>query len=101
MIQAECKAAKARFIVAHIPELPDSPVSGRLHSANARAQAEALFSITQELHIETVDLLPGFLERKQKTGERLTFKRDPHWNRSGHRVAAEVLSEYLSSHPAK
>jgi hypothetical protein len=42
-----------------------------------------------------------FLARKSKTGETLTFKNDGHWNSTGHQAVAEVLSDYLSTHPAK
>jgi hypothetical protein len=51
------------------------------------------------LHLETVDLLPGFLDRKAKTGQALTFTLDEHWTSAGHQAAAEVLADYLTSHP--
>ena len=68
--------------------------------ANEKARAATLFSITRALHIETIDLLPDFLACKSKTGETLTFKNDGHWNSTGHQAVAELLSEYLSTHPA-
>src|ERR1035437_5288525 len=102
--QADCEAAKARFIVVHIPcheELSDARASRPNKQANEKARAETLFSITRPSHIETIDLLPGFLARKNKTGETLTFKTDGHWNRTGHQAVAELLTEYLSTPAAK
>jgi len=101
---AECAAAKARFIVAHIPsqeELAEGQVARPNKLANEKARGDTLFAITRALQIETVDLLPGFLARKQKTGETLTFPHDGHWNTTGHQAVAELLSEYLSTHPTK
>jgi lysophospholipase L1-like esterase len=100
--QADCEAAKARFIVTHIPcqeELSEARANRPNKLANEKARAETLFSITRALHIETIDLLPGFLAHKNKTGEMLTFKSDGHWNRTGHQVVAELLSDYFSAHP--
>ena len=51
--------------------------------------------------IETIDLLPAFLARKNKTGERLTFQNDGHWNPTGHQAVAELLSDYLLTHAAE
>jgi lysophospholipase L1-like esterase len=101
--QADCEAAKARFIVAHIPsqeELSESRTQRPNRVANEKARTETLSSITRALHIETIDLLPGFLARKNKTGDTLTFRNDGHWNPTGHQAVAELLSEYLSTHPA-
>ena len=70
--QADCEAAKARFIVVHIPsqeELSESRTKRPNRLANETARTETLFAITRALHIETMDLLPGFLARKSKTGE--------------------------------
>ncbi len=102
--QADCGAAKARFIVVHIPaqvELSEARASRPNKLANEKARTETLFSITRALHIETIDLLPSFLARKSKTGETLTFKTDGHWNSTGHQAVAELLSDHLSTRPAK
>jgi hypothetical protein len=48
-----------------------------------------------------IDLLPPFLARKNKTGERLTFQNDGHWNPNGHLAVAELLADYLVTHSAK
>jgi lysophospholipase L1-like esterase len=102
--QADCKAAKTRFVVVHIPsqeELAEARVDRPNKLANDKARAETLFAITRALHIETVNLLPWFLARKNKTGEIFTFKTDGHWNRTGHQAVAELLSERISSLSAK
>ena len=96
--QADCESARARFVVVHIPsqeELSESRTSRPNKLANEKARAETLFSIARASHIETIDLLPGFLARKNKTGTALTFKTDGHWNSAGHQAVAELLSEYL------
>jgi lysophospholipase L1-like esterase len=102
--QADCEAARARFIVVHIPaqvELSESRAERPNKQANEKARGETMFSITRALRIETIDLLPSFLARKNKTGETLTFTTDGHWNSTGHQAVAELLSEYLSTRPAK
>jgi lysophospholipase L1-like esterase len=102
--QADCEAAKAKFLVIHIPcqeEFSEARVILPNKLANEKAQAETLFSITRALHIEMIDLLPRFLARKNKTGERLTFQNDGHWNPTGHQAVAELLSDYLLTHSAK
>jgi lysophospholipase L1-like esterase len=102
--QADCEAAKARFLVVYIPsqeEFSEARVVLPNKLANEKAQAATLLAITRALHIETIDLLPAFLALKSKTGERLTFEHDGHWNPTGHQAAAELLSDYLSTHAAK
>jgi lysophospholipase L1-like esterase len=102
--QADCEAAKAKFLVVHIPcqeEFSEARVVLPNKLANEKAQADTLFSITRALHIEMIDLLPPFLARKNKTGERLTFRNDGHWNPNGHLAVAELLADYLVTHSAK
>ncbi len=102
--KADCDAAKVRFIVVRIPsqdELAEARVDRPNKLANEKARAETLFAITRALHIETIDLLPGFLARKHRTGETFTFKSDGHWNSTGHQAVAELLSESISTHSAR
>jgi lysophospholipase L1-like esterase len=102
--QADCEAAKAKFLVVQIPtqeELSEARVNLPNKLANKKAQTETLFSIARALHIETIDLLPAFFARKNKTGERVTFKNDGHWNPTGHQAVAELLSDYLLTHSEK
>jgi len=103
-LQADCGAAGVRFVVVHIPsreELGEFRAHRPNKLANEKARGETLFSITRALQIETLDLLPGLLAHKSQTGEPLTFRTDGHWNRTGHQAVAELLAEYLSTHPAK
>ncbi len=102
--QADCEAAKARFIVAHIPvqeEFSEARTQRPNKLANEKARAETLSSITRALHVETIDLLPAFLAHKAKSSQRLTFPNDGHWNSTGHEAVAELLADYLSSHATK
>jgi len=57
-----------------------------------RPQRELGRSLTDE-GIEWVDLLPAFRERGAH--ERLYAPRDTHWNRAGHRLAAEEVLAHL------
>jgi hypothetical protein len=101
-LDKECKALKARFVVAHIPaqtDLKEGLANRPNKAANEQAYGNTLSAIVNSLHLETVELLPGFLARKAKTGQALTFTLDEHWTSAGHQAAAEVLSEYLTSHP--
>ena len=102
--QADCEAANAKFLVVHIPcdeEFSEAKSDRPNKLANEKAQAKTLFAITRALQIETFDLLPAFLARKNKTGERLTFQNDGHWNPTGHQAVAELLSDYLLTHAAE
>ncbi len=102
--QADCAAAKAKFLVVYIPcqeEFSEARVILPNKLANVKAQAETLVAITRALHIELIDLRPPFVARKNQTGERLTFQNDGHWNPTGHQAVAELLSDYLLTHAAK
>ena len=79
--------------------LPSPGLSGPTSWPTKRRGRRPCLPSPARLHIETIDLLPGFLARKNKTGETLTFKTDGHWNRTGHQAVAELLSEYLSTYP--
>lgn len=100
---------KADFILAYIPgqaELSESDIMRPDALANEQAYRKALFSISEALGIQTLDILPYFLEyKKNNNNKTLTFKRDEHWNPAGHRVAAEVISDFIvrkeKKNPAK
>jgi hypothetical protein len=49
--------------------------------------------------IDALDLLPAFRERGRT--ERLYVPRDTHWNRAGHRLAAEELAAHLEHGDAR
>ena len=45
----------------------------------------------QALGYEVIDLQPFFLEHLQRTGDRVDFANDLHWNGTGHAAAAKAL----------
>ena len=52
-----------------------------------------LCEIADALAVTCVDLTPAFLDRSRSVDT--YFHRDPHWNREGHRLAAEEIVKYL------
>ena len=52
-----------------------------------------LCEIADTLAVRCVDLTPAFRDRGRSVDT--YFDRDPHWNREGHRVAAEEIVKYL------
>lgn len=59
-------------------------------------RAKRLTSILVDLGISFLDLSPGFAARGVR--EDAIFNFDSHWNRTGHRWAAELISDYLWQH---
>jgi hypothetical protein len=53
-----------------------------------------LAGLCRRLGIETLDLAPSFSNTRLRTYHRLSS----HWNSRGHRVAAEVLYDYITHH---
>ena len=49
----------------------------------------------QALGYEAIDLDPLFFERYRRNGERFEFVNDPHWNGTGHAVAATAVRGWL------
>jgi hypothetical protein len=96
--ERSCEEKGARFVVAYIPgqsETGDGLGDGYTPEYLA-IYRKVLLSLTDELRIETVDLLPHFLEAKrQGRYERFTFPVDEHWNDEGHTAAAEGISTFL------
>ena len=45
--------------------------------------------------IDVIDLLPGF--RAAAGGDALYYRQNPHWNRAGHRLAAELIAGQWAS----
>lgn len=55
--------------------------------------------ICNELRMTCLDLLPRFAEAAaQRREDPLYYAVDPHWTPAGHRLAAQVLFEFLDSH---
>lgn len=55
---------------------------------------KAILKWCRDNGVECVNPLPRFQELERR-GARLYFDQDPHWNRAGHKAAAEVLADYL------
>jgi hypothetical protein len=51
--------------------------------------------IGERVGIDVIDLLPAFREWAAAGGEPLYLSRDGHWDRSGHRLAARIVSTEL------
>jgi lysophospholipase L1-like esterase len=94
-----CAEKQARFVVAYVPgqgELGESLGDAERCRQSEQVVRRAFFQCAESLGIETIDLLPSFLEAKQAGRfERLTFCRDAHWNAAGHTVAAEAIARYI------
>jgi len=45
--------------------------------------------------LDIIDLLPDF--RTSAGGDPLYYRQNPHWNRAGHRLAAELIAKRLAS----
>ncbi len=98
-----CDEKQTRLAIAYIPgqaELGEDDVSRTEDIAQPEQAAcrRAFFRCTDELKIDTIDLLP-YLLRAKKAGqlERVTFRYDFHWNEGGHRLAAEVITLALTT----
>jgi len=55
-----------------------------------------LASFVEEMHLPFLDLTPMLREANQR-GLNLTYTADGHWNSLGHRLAANAISEWLTS----
>lgn len=53
-----------------------------------------LVDFCRSVDLEVIDLLPEF-RVAASTGRRLYYKRDPHWNRAGHELAADIVADAL------
>jgi hypothetical protein len=96
--QAVCRERGARFLVVGIPDraLYGEGVVDRPTLDHATATHGVLLSLTRELGIETLDLLPVFRDAITNDRDlRVTFPHDDHWNADGHRLVARVLAEHL------
>ena len=99
-LKKACDDRQVALVVAYLPGTADlgeyDPRRIDIPCPEQIACRSAFFRCTAALKIETIDLLPYFLQAK-KSGrcERVTFSHDPHWSETGHRLAAEVLSGWL------
>jgi hypothetical protein len=102
-LNAQAARSGSRLVVMVIPD--EYQVHADVARLAAEAEGRALDSYDLERPqrelgralrdegIDALDLLPAFRERG--AGERLYVPRDTHWNRAGHRLAAEQLQAYL------
>jgi hypothetical protein len=103
-IEAQVSRSGARLVVMVIPD--EYQVHDDVAALAARAEGQPLQAYDLERPqrelgralrsegIDALDLLPAFRERAK--GERLYVPRDTHWNRAGHRLAAERLVAHLA-----
>jgi hypothetical protein len=62
-----------------------------------------LADICRRDHIECIETIPRFrdeAERMRPSGKRLYLKHDPHWSTEGHRLAGQMLFEFMQQAPA-
>jgi hypothetical protein len=102
-LDAQVRRSGARLVVMMIPD--EYQVHADMARLAARAEGQALDAYDLDLPqrelglalrnegVDALDLLPAFRERG--TAERLYVPRDTHWNRAGHRLAAEQLAAHL------
>jgi len=53
-----------------------------------------ILNMCEELSIKCFDLTPIF---KEKDGELILYVKDRHWNREGHKLASQAITEYLKN----
>lgn len=96
-LKREAGEAGAQFVLFNIPEKGEvySPKPGPAAiEQNLRVLAQR-----QELRfIPTVDLFRRRAAEIQPSGTRLYWKKDSHWTAAGHRLTAEILTQYLLQH---
>lgn len=81
-LQREVRDGGAKLVVMLIPE--------------TRTRASEVFAeICARAGVECVDPTPRFANRTD-----VNFREDGHWNAAGHKLAAEVLAEIVTRHPA-
>ena len=93
------KVEKGRFLVAYFPgryETPGEGFESERGFEQDRAFRAAFEGVAKDAQVETLDLLPAFLEAKKKTpGLRLLIPDDGHPNEAGHEVMARAIAEVL------
>ncbi len=69
--------------------------AGSLSGAQIDQPQHQMKLIGKRVGIDVIDLLPGFREWAAAGGDPLYLSRDGHWDRSGHRLAARIVSTEL------
>jgi hypothetical protein len=98
-------AAGGRVVVVLLPiiyQLSDTSFAGLVNSAGVPAQEmqirkpqEVATRMADSLGIEVIDLLPRFRRWTAEGAAPLYLGWDGHWNSTGHRVAAEQITDQL------
>lgn len=98
--KTECEKRRADFNVVFIPgqaELGEMLQDDRNRLLNEKMVHRALLRLTSALGIDTLDLLPYFMDSPENRGGGWTFRVDGHWNRKGHEVVAGVIAAHLEN----
>ncbi len=93
-----CKANGIKFFVVYVPTAKNimKPKEKRLN------YLETVKSACNDYEIDLVDLTPRFVKSiVGAKGEPYYFSNDLHWTRSGHKLAAESIHEYLKNIEAR
>lgn len=99
--KAETEAAGVQLVIVIIPSkelIYWDMLRERLANPTAYDLAQpirTLLTFCQVQKLRCLDLTPAFTERA-KAGEELYFRQDAHWNPAGHRLAAQLISDYLN-----
>jgi hypothetical protein len=90
----------ATFVLLMLPS-KEQTYRHLLTSADLQAAEQGLDAMNRlvsqlcdQTRLRCLDLTPAFMERA-RTGERLYFRVDGHWNAEGHRLAAQTIYDYL------
>lgn len=89
----------AKFLLFNIPQ------KGEVHGAASpdSANEHNLALLSQRHGLTFIPTVATFRERAAQlgtSGKRLYWKKDSHWTAEGHRLTAEILSQYLLAHRA-
>jgi len=97
-----CDERGLRFAVAMIPLTVEfgEPEYG-VSAGDAAQYRQLLMDIVTTHQVEFIDLLPSFVEEKQKNSSApLTIIGDAHWNPAGHALVARTLATRLAANSA-
>jgi lysophospholipase L1-like esterase len=94
-IAADARAHGARFLVVIVPMRHQVYDYAAVDRGALDHPNRALAAACDSLGIAALDLLPAFREETARGGPRLYFRRDRHWTREGHALAARALHEDL------
>ncbi len=106
-LQTEATAAGSEFVVFYVPTVAAVDDGAWEQTKQLYGMAdlkwgirEAEFDLAEFCAREDVPLILPTDRFRQETsaGKTLYYMQDGHWNPEGHRIAAELIAEYLSAH---